>query len=66
MQWTIYALALRKFLKTSLGENYVHERDFGGIVYLFVRWCAPFIDAGTLTDARLDELEKKLADVSAR
>lgn len=66
LQWTIYALALRKFLKTSLGENYVHERDFGGIVYLFVRWCAPFIDAGTLTDARLDELEKKLADVSAR
>ncbi|MBQ6704925.1 MAG: UvrD-helicase domain-containing protein [Opitutales bacterium] len=66
LQWTIYALALRKFLKTSLGESYVHERDFGGIVYLFVRWCAPFIDAGTLTDARLDELEKELADVSAR
>ncbi len=66
LQWTIYALALRRFLKTSLGENYVHERDFGGIVYLFVRWCAPFVDTGTLTDARLDELEKELADVPVR
>lgn len=66
LQWTIYALALRRFLKTSLGENYNHQRDFGGIVYLFVRWCAPFIETGTLTDERLDELEKKLADESAR
>ena len=66
LQWTIYALALRKFLKTSLGKNYNHQRDFGGVIYLFVRWCAPFIDTGTLTDTRLDELEKKLADESVR
>jgi len=60
LQWSIYALALRKFLQKSLGENYVHDRDFGGIVYLFVRWLAPFFDAGTLTNAHLDELSKVL------
>lgn len=66
LQWTLYALALRNFLKTSLGENYVHDRDFGGVVYLFVRWCIPFLDTQTLTEERLDELEKKLADVPVR
>lgn len=62
LQWTIYTLALRRFLKQSLGENYVHDRDFGGIVYLFVRWCAPFCDTGTLTDERLEELEAVLPE----
>lgn len=60
LQWTIYAVALRRFLSRSLGENYVHDRDFGGVVYLFVRWLAPLCDAGTLTSARLDELEQAL------
>lgn len=60
LQWTIYAVALRKFLQTSLGERYVHDRDFGGIVYLFVRWCAPFIDTKSLSSAWLDELESVL------
>ena len=60
LQWTIYALALRKFLRVSLGGNYLHQRDFGGIVYLFVRWCAPFTDTETLTEERLNELEKIL------
>lgn len=62
LQWSIYALALRKFLKQSLGENYVHDRDFGGIVYLFVRWCIPFSDTKNLTDAKLDELDRILGD----
>jgi len=60
LQWSIYALALRKFLQKSLGKNYVHDRDFGGIVYLFVRWLAPFFDEKTLTNAHLDELSKVL------
>lgn len=60
LQWSIYALALREFLQKSLGKNYVHDRDFGGIVYLFVRWLAPFIDTETLTSARLDELAETL------
>lgn len=60
LQWSIYALALRKFLQKSLGENYVHDRDFGGIIYFFVRWLAPFVDAGTLTNERLDALAETL------
>ncbi len=57
LQWAIYAIALKKFLRSCLGEAYDHDRDFGGIVYLFVRWCAPYVDSQTLTAARLDELE---------
>lgn len=60
LQWAIYAVALRKFLQKSLGEKYDHARDFGGIVWLFVRWCAPFVDTETLTSGRLDALEAVL------
>ena len=60
LQWSIYAVALKRFLTGTLGKNYVHDRDFGGVVYLFVRWLAPFSDAGTLTSARLSALEELL------
>lgn len=57
LQWTIYALALKKYMSLCLGDAYDHDRDFGGIIYLFVRWRAPYVDAKTLTSERLDELE---------
>ncbi len=57
LQWAIYALALKKYMSRCLGDAYDHDRDFGGIVYLFVRWRAPYVDAETLTAERLDELE---------
>ncbi|HIV04685.1 MAG TPA: hypothetical protein IAC75_06025, partial [Candidatus Spyradosoma merdigallinarum] len=60
LQWSIYAVALKRFLTGTLGKNYVHDRDFGGVVYLFVRWLAPFSDAGTLSSARLSALEELL------
>ncbi len=60
LQWSIYAIALKKYLRSCLGDAYDHDRDFGGIVYLFVRWCAPYVDSQTLTAARLDELESFL------
>lgn len=62
LQWSIYAVALKRFLTGTLGKNYVHDRDFGGVVYLFVRWLAPFSDAGTLSSARLSALEELLCD----
>lgn len=58
LQWAIYALALRKFLRRSLGDAFDWDRDFGGIVYLFVRWLAPYFEAGTLSSERLDALER--------
>ena len=57
LQWSIYALALKKYMSRCLGDAYDHDRDFGGIVYLFVRWNAPYVDSETLTAERLDELE---------
>lgn len=60
LQWAIYAVALKKFLERSLGGNFDWNRDFGGVIYLFVRWNAPFVETETLTAKRLAELEEIL------
>lgn len=62
LQWAIYAVALKRYLSRSLGENFDWNRDFGGVIYLFVRWNAPFVETGTLTEERLSELENLLAE----
>ncbi len=53
LQWMIYAVALRRFLKKIFGENYSHEKHFGGILYVFVRWKAVFRDE-EISDKMLD------------
>ncbi|MEC9465123.1 MAG: PD-(D/E)XK nuclease family protein, partial [Myxococcota bacterium] len=37
IQYHIYVLALHRYLKTRLGEDYEYERDMGGVYYLFFR-----------------------------
>lgn len=37
LQYLLYSLALHRYLRSRLGENYDYERDFGGIAYLFLR-----------------------------
>lgn len=65
LQWAIYAVALRKYLRNTLGENYSTEKDFGGIAYFFVRWNVVFFD-DSLDDAKLDALENVLTKGSAQ
>ena len=37
LQYLIYTLAIKKYLESRLGNRFDYERDFGGILYLFVR-----------------------------
>lgn len=63
LQWAIYAVALRKYLKNTLGTTYSGKRNFGGISYFFVRWNTVFFD-DSLNDSRLDALENILTEAS--
>lgn len=37
LQYALYSLALHRLLKSRLGRDYAYERDFGGVLYLFLR-----------------------------
>ena len=37
VQYVIYSLALHRFLKQRLKGKYEYQRDFGGVIYLFLR-----------------------------
>jgi len=37
LQYHVYAVALHRFLKARLRDNYEYERDFGGVGYAFLR-----------------------------
>lgn len=37
LQYMIYSLAIKKYLKSRLGKSFDFERDFGGVYYLFLR-----------------------------
>jgi exodeoxyribonuclease V beta subunit len=40
LQAHLYAVAVHRYLQRRL-PGYVYERDFGGVLYLFVRGMAP-------------------------
>ncbi|WGE34352.1 exodeoxyribonuclease V subunit beta [Actinobacillus genomosp. 1] len=37
LQYLLYTLALHRYLRARLDEQYEYERDFGGVAYLFLR-----------------------------
>jgi ATP-dependent exoDNAse (exonuclease V) beta subunit len=41
LQWQLYAVALHRWLKSRLSGHYDPERDFGGVLYLYLRGAAP-------------------------
>lgn len=65
LQWAIYAVALRKYLRSVMGDAYSSEKHFGGIAYFFVRWNTAFYDTAW-TDDRLDALENILTEGTTR
>jgi exodeoxyribonuclease V beta subunit len=46
VQYVIYSLALHRFLKQRRKDKYDYQRDFGGVIYLFLRGLA--IEQNTL------------------
>lgn len=65
LQWTIYAVALRKYLRKTMGEKYSTDQHFGGIAYFFVRWNVTYFD-DSLDDAKLDAIENILIGANAQ
>ncbi|MFO0746004.1 MAG: hypothetical protein U1F43_10060 [Myxococcota bacterium] len=47
LQYHLYVLAFDRFLRTRLGGRYDYERDFGGVLYLFLRGMSPAHPPGT-------------------
>ncbi|MGN0909230.1 MAG: UvrD-helicase domain-containing protein [Succinivibrio sp.] len=41
VQYLFYTLALHRFLKSRLGDNYSYEENFGGVLYLYLRGLGP-------------------------
>lgn len=37
LQYLLYTLAVHRYLRSRLGQDYDYQRDFGGVVYLFLR-----------------------------
>lgn len=37
LQYLLYTLAVHRYLRARLGENYDYEQHFGGVAYLFLR-----------------------------
>lgn len=59
LQYLLYTLAVEKFLKNRLGENFDFEKHFGGIVYVFLRGTRSGKSSGLyVKDVKKEELEK--------
>lgn len=65
LQWAIYAVALRKYLRKTRSDERFSGLRFGGIAYFFVRWNTVFFD-DTPDDAKLDAIENILTDEATR
>ena len=50
VQILFYSLALHRYLKLMLGDNYSYERDFGGVMYLYLRGMHEMKDKQSTSD----------------
>lgn len=66
LQYLIYTVAAKKYLQTRLA-NFNYERQFGGVIYLFVRGMRNNSDTGIFTCkpplAKIRQLEDILSDL---
>jgi exodeoxyribonuclease V beta subunit len=60
LQYLIYLVALHRFLKARLGQQYDYERDVAGAYYLFLRGIKPGSDSGIWHDKPSLTLIEKL------
>lgn len=64
LQYLIYSLAVKKYLKSRIGEGVDFKRQFGGVFYLFVRGMRADNDFGVFhykpTDDKIIEIENIL------
>jgi exodeoxyribonuclease V beta subunit len=68
LQYKLYAVAVLRWLKHALGESFVPEKQFGGILYLYLRGMGSgngngvyYVPPGELYP--LDRLERGISDI---
>lgn len=70
LQYHLYVLAVHRYLRARLGDNYDYARDFGGVYYLFVRGMvgadAPRDEAGQSCGVFYDRPEPACVDAMDR
>ena len=61
LQYLLYTIAVEKFLKSRIGENFDFENHFGGIIYVFLRGTREGQNSGfyvkDVTKSELDKLK---------
>lgn len=64
LQYLLYTLAASKYLTCRLGQRFDFERDFGGVIYVFLRGVRKGADTGIYTQqptrSQIDALKKAL------
>ncbi|SFF95744.1 DNA helicase/exodeoxyribonuclease V, beta subunit [Salegentibacter agarivorans] len=49
LQYLIYTVAVKRFLESRLGSDFDYSRDFGGVIYMFLRGNREGEDTGVFT-----------------
>jgi exodeoxyribonuclease V beta subunit len=64
LQYLIYTLAVHKYLRQRMGNNYRYEEHFGGVIYVFLRGARANKSSGIFTEkppiAFIEQLEHAL------
>jgi len=60
-QYLLYSVALRKYLKETLGDGYSWDKNFGGVRYYFLRGIAAGAAAAVFSDRPSERLLTRLS-----
>jgi exodeoxyribonuclease V beta subunit len=60
LQYAIYVKALDKLLKKELKNDYDYDRDFGGVIYLFLRGIGGRLENGKQTGVYFDKPDRRI------
>lgn len=67
LQYLIYSFAVRKYLKSRLGDQFDYQRDFGGVIYLYLRGMRNGKDSGIFytkpTEEELNKIGQMLGEM---
>lgn len=63
LQYLIYTVAVKKYLESRLGDGFDYERDFGGVIYMFLRGNRQGRKTGVFTTIPSVEQVKYLEDL---
>lgn len=63
LQYMIYTVAVRKYLESRLGPTFDFDRDFGGVIYLFVRGVREGTQEGIFTATPSKEMIDRVNEI---